>query len=170
MSRFTDCLAFTLKAEGGFVNNPHDPGGATNFGITLDTLQTYLKRPCTVEDIQNVSPDTVQAIYQTTYWDRLDCDSLPHGVDLMVFDFGVNAGCSRSAKVLQSVVGTNPDGEIGNMTIHAALASPTIETILQLADSQVAYYKSLSNFPIFGRGWLSRTQLRKEAALAAAGV
>ena len=170
MARFDDCLAFTLKSEGGFSDNPADPGGATNFGVTLSTLQAYLKRPCTVNDVRNITPETVKGVYQMYYWDRMNCDNLPHGIDLMVFDFGVNTGCVRSVKILQDVVGSSVDGQMGPYTLHATQASPLIGTILHLAESQAAYYKSLSTFSTFGKGWLNRTQLRKEAALAAAGV
>lgn len=169
MARFDDCLAFTLKEEGGFSNNPADPGGATNFGITQATLSDYLGRPATLEDVQNISHDTVAGVY-TNIWNALLCNQLPVGVDLMVFDFGVNAGNRRSVLVLQSVVGAYEDGLIGDETLAAVHATPVVGGILHLADEQCSYYRTRGSFPTFGRGWLARTERRKEAALASVGA
>ena len=102
-ANFTTCLTFTLQAEGGFVDNPADPGGATNMGITLATYRTYADAPSAgVMQIQDLSRDEASSIYRTLYWNPIRGDSLPAGVDLSVFDFGVNAGISsRSFQLAQ---------------------------------------------------------------------
>jgi Glycosyl hydrolase 108 len=91
--RFDACLTFTLRAEGGFVDDPADPGGATNMGITLATY-----RDCSNDQdlgavqVEDMTRRTARAIYRTLYWNPLRADALPDGVDLSVFDMGVNAG------------------------------------------------------------------------------
>jgi hypothetical protein len=103
---FADCLAFTLQAEGGFVDNPADPGGATNMGVTLATFRQWLDDPrAGAGQLRDMARSTAAAIYRGLYWNPLRADLLPPGVDLMVFDFGVNAGIWRSARLLQRAIG-----------------------------------------------------------------
>ena len=114
MSDFNDSLIFTLQQEGGFVNNIHDSGGATNFGITLATYREYQDDPdLSAEDLKTISTGIVSEIFLERFWNPMKCDVLPSGVDLMVFDHGVNAGISHSTKILQSCVGVVEDGVIG---------------------------------------------------------
>ena len=168
MTRFDACLPFTLKEEGGFVDNPTDPGGATNYGITLETLRNYMKWDCPVSFLERIDLKLVSSIYQNWYWNRMDCDSYPAGVDLMVFDFGVTAGQNRSIRILQEVVdAAEIDGRPGPHTVAAVRASATRGALFHLADAQGAWYKSLPTFDTFGRGWLARTQRRLEQSLAA---
>ncbi len=142
---FAASLAFTLQQEGGFSDDPNDPGGATNYGITLGTLRTYTGNPdLGVADIQNISMDTVQAIYGADYWNRMRCDALPAGVDLMVFDHGVNAGTGRSAMVLQQALGLTGaavDGSIGPHTLAAVGQVAPAALIHDLAGRQRASYQ-----------------------------
>ena len=99
MSDFNDSLIFTLQQEGGFVNNIHDSGGATNFGITLATYREYQDDPdLSAEDLKTISTGIVSEIFLERFWNPMKCDVLPSGVDLMVFDHGVNAGISHSTK------------------------------------------------------------------------
>lgn len=169
--RFNDCLAFTLKQEGGFVDNPADPGGATNFGITLATLRDYTRwASASVEDLKRLDNPTISSIYLNLYWRPMNCDYYPPGVDLMVFDFGVNAGPGRSVKILQDVAGTDVDGNPGLRTIAAVKVCPVLGAVLHLADAQLAYYKGLPGFAEFGAGWTNRTLCRKQTACAAIGT
>lgn len=166
MDRFDACLAFTLKEEGGFVDNPEDPGGATNAGITLAVLREYLRWDCPVDTLKYIDSVLVRSVYQNLFWGRMDCGSYPPGVDLMVWDFGVTAGQGRSIRVLQTVVGADVDGKPGLHTVAAVKGSPVSGTIYRLADDQRAWYRSLPKFNVFGKGWLARTQRRMETALA----
>lgn len=165
---FDACLAFTLQQEGGYSDDPNDPGGATNYGITLATLQTYTgNQALTADDIRNISMATVQAIYRADYWNRLQCDALPAGVDLMVFDSGVNIGTGRAARVLQEaagLTGTDVDGAIGPHTLSVVGGVAASTMIANLAGQQRAYYQALANFPIYGRGWLARVDRREATA------
>jgi lysozyme family protein len=168
--RFGICLAFTLREEGGYVDDPADPGGATNMGITLATYREWSDDPRLGDlQVKDMTQKTVGAIYRSLYWNRLRADALPPGVDLSVFDMGVNAGIWRSARLLQRALGftgEEVDGSIGPETLVAADRFDARTLVSNLADRQTAYYRSLANFPIFGRGWLRRTNARRDAALA----
>lgn len=167
---FAACLAFTLTQEGGYVDDPYDPGGATNMGITLATLRQWDHAPALgPADVQDMTERTAAAIYGALYWNALRGDSLPAGVDLSAFDFGVNAGTRRSAELLQEALGFPPDqvdGCIGPETLAAALKADAAEVVNGLAERQAAYYRDLSEFDRYGRGWLDRTERRRQAALA----
>src|SRR5215472_17120347 len=168
--RFGVCLAFTLKAEGGYVDNPDDPGRATNMGITLATLREWSDDPdLGPAQVEDMTQRTARAIYRAVYWNPLRADALPAGVDLSVFDFGVNAGTWRSGRLLQRALGFTADevdGCIGPETLGAAGKADARTLIESLSSLQAGYYRSLAEFPIFGQGWLNRTEARREAALA----
>ena len=127
-SRFDACMPFIFKAEGGYSDNPADPGGPTNFGITLGTLRAYEGNPnLTAEDVKTLTQAMAREIYRTAYWNRMQCGALPAGLDLEVFDFGVNSGPAESVKTLQRLVGVTQDGSVGPITL-AALGSSMSET------------------------------------------
>ena len=175
LSNFDACLDFTLKAEGGFVNDPRDSGGATKNGITLTTLtdwrQQHGEPPPPLTDLQNISTAEVRAIYGAEFWNRVNGDNLPYGVDLMVFDFGVTAAPARSARMLQVVLRepVKADSWIGPKTLDVLSALYAVnpqQLIGWLYAAQGAYYKSLSAYATFGTGWTNRLDKRKDAALA----
>jgi lysozyme family protein len=167
---FDACLAFTLREEGGYVDDPADPGGATNMGITLATYRQWADDPALgVPQIRGLTPRTARAIYRSLYWNPLRADALSAGVDLSVFDMGVNAGIWRSARLLQRALdftGDEVDGSIGPETLDAAARADPRSLIDDLARRQTAYYRSLADFQTFGTGWLNRTEARRQAALA----
>ena len=170
---FDTCLAFTLREEGGYMDDPADPGGATNMGITFATYRQWSDNsdlgPIQVQDM---TERTARAIYRTLYWNPLRADALPAGVDLSVFDMGVNAGIWWSARLLQRALGftgEEVDGCIGPETLGAAAKCNARTLVNDLADRQSAYYRPLPDFPTFGTGWLNRTEARRRAALAMVG-
>lgn len=169
---FEASLLFCLKQEGGFSDDPHDPGGATFEGITLAEFRDFIgAQTATAADLQNISPGMVSNIYYTNYWTVVEAPSiLPDGIDLSVFDMGVNAGPSRSIKLLQAALGVNADGVIGPLTL-AALNDPgvvddPVSLLRQLAHRQGDFYRSLSTFRYFGKGWITRANARFNAAVA----
>jgi len=113
--------------------------------------------------------DDVRPIYQKNYWDRIKGDKLPSGLDLCVFDFGVNAGTGRAAKYLQKMIGTTADGGIGPNTLKAVKAyvkeNGLVETIKKYQANRQDYYESLSTFETFGRGWTVRNNDTTEMAI-----
>ena len=167
---FDACLAFTFKEEGGYSDDPADPGGATNMGITLATYRQWSDNPnLGALQVEDLSERTARAIYRSLYWNPLRADALPAGVDLSVFDMGVNAGIWGSARLLQRALGftgEEVDGCVGPETLGAAAKCDPRTLVNDLAERQAAYYRSLSDFPTFGRGWLNRTEARRSSALA----
>ena len=81
---FKDCLSMLLKHEGGFVDHPKDPGGATNKGVTKKVYDEYLGRECTIDELKNIPMDHVEEIYKKNYWDKVKGDDLPNGVDFSI--------------------------------------------------------------------------------------
>ncbi len=167
---FDVSLAFTLREEGGYVDDPADPGGATNMGITLATYRQWSDDPeLGSTQVQDMTERTATAIYRSLYWNPFRADALPIGVDLSVFDMGVNAGIWRSARLLQRALrftGEEVDGCIGPETLDAAAKRDPRTLVIDMAERQAAYYRSLADFPTFGTGWLDRTEARRNAALA----
>ena len=162
------CLETILHHEGGYVNHPKDPGGETNLGVTKRVYEDFGG----TKDMKDLTREDVEPIYKKNYWDRVKGDHLPAGLDLCVFDFGVNAGTGRAAKFLQKMIGTTPDGGIGPMTLKSLesyVATNGIEnTIKRYQAGRQAYYESLSTFATFGRGWTRRNQETTKLALTIA--
>ena len=112
MENFDKYIDKVLEHEGGYVNDPTDNGGETNFGIS--------KRAYPNLDIKNLTRDEAKAIYKRDYWDANKCNLLPTGLDYVVFDMAINAGGNRAAKILQEAAGVTADGIIGPQTLNAA--------------------------------------------------
>lgn len=164
-SNFDQSLNDVFEEEGGFVNHPKDPGGATNKGITKVTLQKYRGEEVTEEDVANLTDEEAAQIYKTEYWDTVQADKLPKGVDLAVFDFAVNSGPSRAVKYLQKIIGTKVDGIVGEKTL-AELAKYRPEFIVaQLTEDRLEFLKGLKTWETFGNGWSKRVERVKNKAL-----
>jgi lysozyme family protein len=156
-ANFERALAYVLEHEGGYVNHPRDPGGATNKGVTQAVYDGYRKmRGRGAQSVKFISEEEVRAIYKFQYWDRVQGDLLPTGVDYAVFDFAVNSGVGRASKYLQAVVGVAQDGIIGARTV-AAVVNP-LATINALCDRRMGFLRNLKTFLTFGRGWTRRVQ------------
>jgi hypothetical protein len=169
-SNFKTCLDLVLVQEGGFADNPRDPGGATNLGITQRVLEQWRGGAVGVDEVKTLTRQEAGEIYRAQYWNMLHCDSLPRGIDLVAFDMGVNAGPSRAARLLQKAVGAAQDGAIGPATLAATRAADPVEVIRNLSAGRMAFYRSLPTWPDFGRGWTRRTNDIETAALAMARV
>jgi len=170
-ANFFKSLEMVLHHEGGFVDHPEDPGGATNKGITHKTYAEFLGRPLEdVNELKNIPDDHVQLIYKRDYWDKVKGDELPSGLDFAVFDWAVNSGPRRAAKYLQKCVGAEQDGAIGPRTMDLVKGKVPEAVIMQLANERDAYYKSLRTYDTFGKGWLRRNKETLEAALAMRSV
>ena len=175
---FGACLAFTtgpsafspLGEEGGWADNPDDPGHATMRGLTLTTYrgwaaQVGLPEP-SADDLRMINSGRLAVVLRQVIWQPAGCDALPTGVDLMVFDFSMTSAPRRSVEMLQARVGVLPDGIVGPITLDAIAAVSPLHLISNLADAQAAYYRSLPDFPEFGADWLARTERRRYAAVA----
>lgn len=169
---FARALPLVLKHEGGFVDHPKDPGGATNKGVTIGTFRAYVKPGGTVQDLKNITDEQVATVYYRHYWAAVQAHNLPSGVDYAVFDFAVNSGPSRAAKYLQAVVGVEKDGKVGPKTIAAAEAMEAADIINRLCDRRVAFLKGLKKgamWKTFGKGWSRRVADVREHALKMVG-
>src|SRR4051812_39594887 len=118
-SSYDEALRRVLVHEGGYSNHPSDPGGPTNWGITIHDARAYWKKEATAADVRSMPVDVAKDIYRSKYWDAMCCDNLPAGVDYAVFDYRVNSGIARATRVLQRLVDTSVDGEVGPDTIVA---------------------------------------------------
>lgn len=166
MTRFTDCLPRVLQDEGGFVDDPKDPGGATKLGVTQATLSHWLKHPATIDDVKALTADTVAPIYEASYWRAAACNQLPAGVDYMVFDMAVNSGPGRAVRFLQEAVGVPGDGAVGQVTLDAIAKLTPVDIINAISARREAFYRDQSTFLHFGAGWLSRLTRVTKLALA----
>lgn len=165
---FKESLALILKHEGGYVDHPADPGGATMKGITLATFSAFKKKPMTKAELRAISDADVETIYKTGYWDTMRCDDLPAGVDLLAFDMAVNKGVNRATRLLQQAAGVRDDGVLGPMTLAAIRKMPAKELIVKVSEGRRGFYRGLKTFPVFGRGWLRRVDETEKEALHAA--
>jgi len=157
MSNFEKCLEIILHHEGGYVNHPKDPGGETNLGVTKRVYEEWGG----TKDMKDLTVEDVAPIYKKNYWDRVKGDDLPSGLDLCIFDFAVNAGPGRAAKMIQKMIGVTVDGGIGPNTLRALglyeeEMGGVAEVIIEYQKQRQAYYESLSTFDTFGRGWTRR--------------
>jgi len=165
---FEACLKFTLQFEGGFVNDPDDPGGPTNLGVTQATLSTFLGRQATIAEVKALTPERVAPIYRLKFWDNVQGDELPVGIDLAVFDFGVHSGPSRGVISLQRVLELADDGKVGPVTIAAANKANPGETVNGICDERMAFLRKLKVFqnPKFKQGLTNRVDKCRKAALS----
>ena len=166
---YQKCLAMILHHEGGYVNHPKDPGGMTNLGVTKRVYEDWVGYSVSEHTMQNLTEEDVAPIYKKNYWDRIKADELPSGLDLCVFDFGVNAGTGRAAKYLQNLIGTVADGGIGPTTLRALanyVDSEGVESAIKNYQAErQSYYEKLKTFETFGRGWTRRGEETTESAL-----
>jgi lysozyme family protein len=158
-----------LEHEGGFVNHPNDPGGATNKGITIATFCQYIKPNGTVADLKALTIQEAVNVYKAEYWDVCCGDDLPSGVDYTVVDFAVNSGPTRAAKFLQCAIGETQDGIVGPETISSAQIAGPNQLIKKINADRLVFMKSIQNgklWKTFGRGWQRRVDDVRSTSLA----
>jgi len=169
MANFELSIEKTLRWEGGYSCNPHDPGGETLFGIARNRHPEWdgwhrvdeLKKHFTPDHLTGVLCadggllESAKQFYQEEFWDYDEIDSQP--VADKVFDLGVNVGQGRAVRWLQQAVGAEPDGKFGPKTL---LLTNTLsaEAVLDKLRSQAKQYYLSLNKPEFIRGWLRRLE------------
>jgi lysozyme family protein len=155
-ANFDQALRLVLQHEGGFVNDPRDPGGMTNLGVTKAVWERWTDKVATEEEMRSLTPEKVAPLYKTQYWDVIHGDELPDGVDYCVFDAAVNMGTGTAAKLLQQVANVQIDGKIGPHTLTAVHQMDDRLLIEAFCDARERRYKMLDGFKTFGNGWLRR--------------
>lgn len=163
---FAKAMPHVFTEEGGYVDNPRDPGGATNLGITISTLSAWEGRKVSKAEVKALNKAKATSIYRANYWSKIDGDALPAGVDYAVFDFAINSGPARAVKFLQRIVGVAQDGVVGAKTLAAVHKMSADRIINALSDNRIAWLKTLGTFKDFGKGWLARVGRVRTRALA----
>ncbi|MDX2308458.1 MAG: TIGR02594 family protein [Hyphomicrobium sp.] len=174
---FENALRLVLEFEGGFSDDPADPGGPTWRGITLATFAAWRGIPITmtnrahmVRELRAISDREIVAIYRARYWTPAHCPRLPPGVRLMHFDAAVNQGVPTAIRLLQAAVETEVDGEFGPLTRAAVASCDPLDLIERCAALRRRRYRALPHFPRFGKGWLARVEKTRRAAIAEAAA
>lgn len=146
--RFMDAMSILLEFEGGYVNDPRDPGGETKYGIS--------KRAYPNEDIANLTMERACDLYKRDYWDLVKADQLPPKVRFAVFDAAVNSGVAQAVKWLQRSAGAQVDGVLGPRTLQKVSETDPMKLAVQFLALRLEFLTELRGFQVYGRGWTKR--------------
>ena len=141
---FDEAFDLLIGHEGGYVNNPADPGGETRYGVS--------KRAYPTEHIRNLTPDQVKQIYLRDYWTPAGCPSVPDAIRVDLFDMAVNSGIKAAVKCLQTAAGCPVDGVLGPQTPAAIAALDGTRLSARFSGARLQFMASLATFSTFGRG------------------
>lgn len=164
--RFQRCVVLILHEEGGFVDDPDDKGGPTNFGITRATLARYRGKAVTTADVRALTEIEAVDIYRLLYWEAIDGDAIAKGLDLIVFDAAVLSGVSRAVRWCQTMLDVPVDGIMGPVTQQALQRVDPSSSITEFYDIRAKAFRATPGFQRFGRGWMARLDRIRKAALA----
>ena len=126
----------TLGYEGGYCNDPGDPGGPTKYGITIIDVRLYVKHDATAADVKALTVAQAIDIYRAKYWAKVDGDNKPDGVDFATFDYGVNSGVGRGNKVFAKVS-----------------TADAVATVKAICGERLSFLHGLRTWRLFGKGW-----------------
>jgi len=163
-SNFERSLALVLQHEGGYVHHALDPGGRTNLGVTQRVWEQYVGHKVDEAEMRSLTKEMVSPLYRKEYWDAVRGDQLPSGADYLAFDFAVNAGSFRCVKTIQRALNITADGVIGPVTVKAIQDTNAEDFIEKFSAAKESFYRGLTTFPTFGKGWLNRVAEGKKAA------
>lgn len=163
---YAKALPLVLSHEGGFVNHPKDPGGATFRGVTQKVYNAYRKnKGLPIQSVKLITPAEIQDIYDNQYWKVVKGDKLPAGIDYAVFDYAVNSGPSKAVKDLQRCLGVGVDGVVGEKTLEALTVEAMNDEealIVKYCEMRMKFLKGLKTWGTFGKGWKRRVMGDKE--------
>jgi lysozyme family protein len=140
-TNFDACLPIVLKHEGGYVDHPRDPGGATNLGVTIGTWSAWLGRRATKAEVKALTVADVKPVYRERYWNVVGADGYRRGADLAVFDAAVNSGPGRATGWAKAVTSTGAN---------------TVAFVNAYCDVRLGFLKRLGTWDAFGKGWSRR--------------
>jgi lysozyme family protein len=169
-ARFSDALPFVLRWEGGYVNHPADPGGATNKGVTQKVYSDWLQRTGRADaSVRDLSDEDMAAIYEEGYWKPAHCQELPQPLDQVHFDTAVNMGTGRAVRFLQEAVGAAVDGGFGDGTRKCVARADPAQVLTRYLNIREKFYKTLveskPDLGVFLKGWLNRLNALRGAVL-----
>jgi lysozyme family protein len=148
MTNFDRAFETIIGHEGGYVNDPHDPGGETKYGIS--------KRAYPKEDIRALTLERAKFLYRRDYWNKVKGNDWPYIVSENLFDGAVHSGVEQAVKWLQMAVRVTVDGDIGPVTKAAVLAANPIVTAARFNGYRLDFLNDLSRWPRYGKGWVQR--------------
>lgn len=162
MSTFDEAFSELLGIEGGYTDDPRDPGnwteGQVNAGDLKGTKWGVSAASYPHLDIANLTQASAKSlVYLPDFWDKMRCEAFPAQIGKALFKFGVNLGAETAVKLLQKAIGTESDGDVGNVTIGIAHSLPVREVLVNFCAECALHYTTLRNFGLEGRGWLRRT-------------
>lgn len=166
---FDQSIKYLFFDEGGYTNEVTDSGGPTKYGITIHDYRLYINKYGTAKDVRNLTEKQAINIYFNKYWLKMKCDKLPSGLDYAVFDYGVNSGINRSIPALQKIIGSTPDGQIGDKTLQAVSEyidkNGVDRLITELYDERLTYLRTKPNWNVYKNGWTARCERGKKNAI-----
>ena len=162
---FDAALEAVLHHEGGFVNHPSDPGGMTNLGVTKKVWEEWVGHEVDEKAMRGLTPEIVGPMYKRKYWDKIQGDELPAGVDYCVLDAAINSGPGRAVKWLQGCVGADMDGALGPKTLAAVKASNPKELVDNYCKRRLSFMQDLPTWDTFGKGWSRRVEEVNKASV-----
>lgn len=158
---YESALTRLLSHEGGYTNHSSDPGGPTNFGITIYDARRYaaefgwiVDRKVEASDVRAMPISFAKRVYRAKYWDSQRCDELEPGVDYAMFDYGVNSGVGRSGRVLRRILNlSDAASEVTPTVVAAANAAKAPDLVTAICDERLRFLHGLKTWDVFGRGW-----------------
>ena len=150
MSNFDDAFKALIGNEGGYVNNPADPGGETMWGVTKRVAAAHGYTGA----MRDLPIETAKTIAKSAYWDTHRCDELPYQIAFQVFDTAYNGGYPD--KWLKLSVGNSPSGKISDSDVQAVNSADIYQICMRFCAFRIQYYTSLRGFKTFGKGWTNR--------------
>lgn len=165
MADFNEAIALVLKHEGGFVNHPKDPGGATNMGITYNTYKQYavqLGLTVSIQSLKSLHISQIAKIYKVGYWDKIKGDRIKdQQVANIIFDSYVNMG-NTAIRIVQKELGLLRDGKFGEVTLAAVNTAEPRLLFNRIKQARVLFYRSLvlrkPTMRVFAKGWSNRIE------------
>ncbi|MEE1653729.1 glycoside hydrolase family 108 protein [Brachymonas sp. J145] len=149
---FDEAFERLIGHEGGYVNHPRDPGGETNWGVTLRTARAEgYSGP-----MRAMTRDQAREIYRTAYWGRARADQYDSAIGFQVFDAAVNHGIGNAVRFLQRAVGVADDGAVGPVTLAAVRRMTVTDVLSRFNAERLDFYTKLTTWPTFGKGWSRR--------------
>lgn len=152
MTPFDIAFQMVLGNEGSYVNNPHDPGGETNWGITIAVARENGYHG----EMKAMTQADAKPIYRKRYWDVVQGDTLPARIACQLFDGAVNSGTHAAVEWLQKAVELPVTGRMNSSVALAAHKLPELAVVMRFDAYRLMYMAQARAWPHFGKGWANR--------------